>query len=258
MNKKEINILKKCSKNVLQFSHFVKILTNHGLDNFKPYSFQKKLLKKFADGLKPESMGRRNHVVIAPRQSGKTTIIAIYALWYMIFNPDKVVAITSYKLDAAKEILHRIREMYCNLPEFIKPVATINNSEILKFENHSYLIAASCSWRSVKGKAVDLLILDEAAFIKKSDFDDFLMSVFPTQSCRPNAQMILISTPHGIDHKFYEIWKHAIDGVNSFVPSKIRWNCVPHRNKEWKERMIRDYGQAFFSQEYDVEFMGSR
>ena len=38
MNKKEINILKKCSKNVLQFSHYAKILTDHGLDNFKPYN----------------------------------------------------------------------------------------------------------------------------------------------------------------------------------------------------------------------------
>ena len=258
MNKKEINILKKCSKNVLQFSHYAKILTEHGLDNFKPYSFQKKLLKKFSDGLKPESIGRRNHIVIAPRQCGKTTIIAIYALWYIIFNPDKVVAITSHKLDAAKEILHRIREMYCNLPEFIKPVATINNNEILKFENHSYLIATSCSWRSVKERTVDLLIIDEAAFMRKSDFDDFLMTVFPTQACRPNAQMILISTPHGIDHGFYEIWKRSIKKQNSFIPSKIRWDCTPGRDDEWKERMIRYYGQAFFEQEYAVEFIGSK
>lgn len=256
MNKKEINILKKCSKNVLQFSRFVKILTDHGLDDFRPYSFQKKLLKKFSDELKPESDGRRNHIVIAPRQCGKTTIIAIYALWYMIFNPDKSVAIMGYKLDATKEILYKIREIYCNLPEFIKPAATINNNKILKFENNSYIIAASCSWRSVKGRAVDLLILDEAAFMKKTDFDNFLMSVFPTQASRPNAQMILISTPNSIHHGFYEIWKKAINGKNSFVPSKIRWNCVPYRNEEWKEQMIRDYGAAFFEREYAVEFTG--
>ena len=256
MNKKEINILKKCSKNVLQFSRFVKILTNHGLDNFEPYSFQKKLLKKFSDGLKPESVGRRNHIVIAPRQCGKSTIIAIYALWYMIFNPDKSVAIMSHKLDATKEILYKIREIYCNLPEFIKPAATINNSKILKFENNSYIIAAACSSNAIKGRAVDLLIADEAAFIRKPDFDDLLKSVFPTQVSRRNAQMILISTPHGIDHGFYEIWKHAINSENSFVPSKIRWNCVPYRNEEWKEQMIRDYGAAFFEREYAVEFTG--
>ena len=258
MNKKEINILKKCSKNVLQFSRFVKILTNHGLDDFSPYSFQKKLLKKFSDGLKPESVGRRNHIVIAPRQCGKSTIIAIYALWYMIFNPDKSVAIMSHKLDATKEILYKIREIYCNLPEFIKPAATINNNKILKFENNSYIIAAACSSNAIKGRAVDLLIADEAAFIRKTDFDDLLKSVFPTQVSRRNAQMILISTPHGIDHGFYEIWKHAINGENSFVPSKIRWDCIPYRNEEWKERMIRYYGQAFFEQEYAVEFIGSK
>ena len=258
MNIKEINILKKCSKNVLQFSRFVKILTNHGLDDFRPYSFQKKLLDKFSDGLKPKSIERRNHIVIAPRQCGKTTIIAIYALWYMIFNPDKSVAIMGYKLDATKEILYKIREIYCNLPEFIKPVATINNNKILKFENNSYIIAVACSSNAIKGRAIDLLILDEAAFIRKPVFDSFLMSVFPTQASRRNAQMILISTSHGIDHGFYEIWKKAINGKNSFVPSKIRWNCVPYRNEEWKEQMIRDYGQAFFEQEYAVEFIGSK
>ena len=258
MNIKEINILKKCAKNVLQFSRFVKILTNHGLDDFRPYSFQKKLLDKFSDGLKPKSIGRRNHIVIAPRQCGKTTIIAIYALWYMIFNPDKSVAIMGYKLDATKEILYKIREIYCNLPEFIKPAATINNNKILKFENNSYIIAVACSSNAIKGRAIDLLILDEAAFIRKPVFDSFLMSVFPTQASRRNAQMILISTPHGIDHGFYEIWKKAINGKNSFVPSKISWNCVPYRNEEWKEQMIRDYGQAFFEQEYAVEFIGSK
>ena len=175
MNIKEINILKKCSKNVLQFSRFVKILTNHGLDDFRPYSFQKKLLDKFSDGLKPKSIGRRNHIVIAPRQCGKTTIIAIYALWYMIFNPDKSVAIMSYKLDAAKEILYKIREIYCNLPEFIKPTATINNNKILKFENNSYIIAVACSGKAIKGRSIDLLIADEAAFIRKPDFDSFLI-----------------------------------------------------------------------------------
>ena len=258
MNIKEINILKKCAKNVLQFSRFVKILTNHGLDDFRPYSFQKKLLDKFSDGLKPESAGRRNHIVIAPRQCGKTTIIAIYALWYMIFNPDKSVAIMSYKLDATKEILYKIREIYCNLPEFIKPTATINNNKILKFENNSYIIAVACSGKAIKGRSIDLLIADEAAFIRKPDFDSFLMSVFPTQAGRRDAQTILISTPHGIYHGFYEIWKKAINGENSFVPSKIRWNCVPYRNEEWKEQMIRDYGQAFFEREYAVEFIGSK
>lgn len=256
MNIKEINILKKCSKNVLQFSRFVKILTDHGLDDFRPYSFQKKLLDKFSDGLKSKSIRRRNHIVIAPRQCGKTTIIAIYALWYMIFNPDKSVAIMSYKLDAAKEILYKIREIYCNLPEFIKPAVTINNNKILKFENNSYIIAVAYSSNAIKGRSIDLLIADEAAFIRKSDFDNFLMSVFPTQAVNRNAQMILISTPHGIDHGFYEIWKKAINGKNSFVPSKIRWNCVPYRNEEWKEQMIRNYGAAFFEREYAVEFIG--
>lgn len=257
MNKKEINILKKCSKNVLQFSHFVKILTDHGLDNFKPYLFQKKLLKKFSDSLKPENTGRRNHIVIAPRQSGKTTIIAVYILWYMIFNPDKCIGLISYKLDAAKEILRTIREIYANLPDFIKPVATRNNTEMLKFENHTYVMVAPPRRNSVCGRSIDLLVVDEAAYIKKRDFDDFMLSVFPTQCGRRDAQMILISTPHG-DNQFYEIYKHAVSGISSFIATRLRYNCVPGRDEEFKEKAIRDNGRSFFEQEYNAAFVISK
>ena len=258
MNKKEINIFKKCSKNIIPFTRFMKILTEHGLDTFEPYHFQKKLLKKFVDGLKLESAGRRNQIVIGPRQCGKTTIVAVYVLWYMIFNPDKCIAIMSHKLDAAKEILLRIREMYCNLPEFIRPFATTNCNERLQFENHTYVFASAASSSSIRGKSIDLLIMDEAAFMRKSDFDNFLMSVFPVQASRPDAQMIMISTPHDVDHGFYDIWTRAKEERNSFVPTKLRWDCVPHRDEEWKERIIRDCGQAFFEQEYACKFLGSK
>ena len=257
MNIKEINILKKCSKNILQFSRYTKILTDHGFDTFKPYSFQKKLLKKFSDGLKPESAGRRNQIVLAPRQCGKTTIIAIYILWYMIFNTDKNIALVTSKVDMGIEILARIKEMYAMLPDFIKPTVIKNTKEIFKFENRTAVLVISSHSNSIHGRSIDLMVIDEAAHITKSAFEDFIRSVFPTQASRPDAQMIMISTPHGVDHQFYNIWTRALEERNSFIPTKIKWNCAPGRDNEWKERIIRNYGQAFFEQEYACEFIGS-
>jgi hypothetical protein len=103
-----------------------------------------------------------------------------------------------------------------------------------------------------------LLIFDEVAFTNDRDFDDFLWSVFPTQASRPNAQMIMCSTPHGTEHGFYTIWKKSLAGQNSFVPTKLKWNCVPYRTAEWKKKKMLEYGEAFFKQELDAEFITSK
>lgn len=257
MNKKQINLVKTSAKNIIQFSHFIKILTDHGLDKFKPYKYQRDLLRKFVETGKLEYTGKRNHIIIGPRQCGKTTAIAIYILWYMIFNTDKNIALVTSKVDMGVEILARIKEMYAMLPDFIRPTVIKNTKEIFKFENRTAVLVISSHSNSIHGRSIDLMVIDEAAYITKSVFEDFIRSVFPTQASRPNAQMILISTPHGIDHGFYEIWTRALEGRNSFIPTKIKWNCAPGRDNEWKERIIRNYGQAFFDQEYACEFIGS-
>lgn len=257
MNKKQINLVKTSAKNIIQFSHFIKILTDHGFDKFKPYKHQRDLLRKFVETGKLEYTGKRNHIIIGPRQCGKTTIIAIYILWYMIFNPDRCVALVTNKLAMGAEILARIKEMHAMLPDFIRPTVIKNTKEYFKFENRTAVIVISSHSNSIHGRSIDLMVIDEAAFITKSTFEDFIRSVFPTQAGCPHSQMIMISTPHGIDHGFYEIWTRALEERNSFIPSKIRWDCTPGRDDEWKERMIRNYGQAFFKQEYACEFIGS-
>ena len=55
MTIKETNILKTCSKNITQFTKYIKILGPKGIMEFKPYQWQIKLLRKFAQGLKNEN-----------------------------------------------------------------------------------------------------------------------------------------------------------------------------------------------------------
>lgn len=220
MNKKEINILKKCSKNINQFVKYVKILGPKGFAEFRPYQFQIKLLRKFVHSWENRRTEKHNHIVVGPRQSGKTTTLAIYALWYILFNNDKSVGLLSYKQSISEEILLRIKEIYNNLPDFLKQDVVRNTKEQFKLANGSYIFTAATRARCVHGKAVDLILFDEAAFTRDSDFEEFILSVFPTQAARVNSQMIMISTPHG-DNQFYEIYKHAVSGVSSSSPETI-------------------------------------
>ena len=252
--KSEINRLLKCAKNINYFCKYVQIDTAKGRTKFKPYSFQKKLLKKFMDTYNAPAGERHNNIVVGPRQIGKTTLLAIYVIWFALFKPNKYIGIMSYKHDMAKEILYKIKDIYNTLPEFMKIAPRENNSSCLRFVNGSMIMTSAFKANSIRGRALDLLIFDEGAFTNPADFDDFLKSVFPTQSCRPNSQMIMISSPGGTGHGFYGLWKKAVENKNSFVPSKLRWNCIPYRNGEWSERMIKEYGIEFFRQEFETEF----
>lgn len=257
MTNKEINIVKACSKNINQFVKYVKIFGPKGFAEFRPYQFQVKLLRKFVHSWENRRTEKHNHIVVGPRQAGKTTALAVYALWYLLFNSDKSVGLLSYKHSISEEILLRIKEIYNNLPDFLKQDVVRNTKDYFRLANGSYIFTASMCARSVRGKTVDLLLFDEAAFTRDSDFEEFILSVFPTQAARPDSQMIMISTPHG-NNQFYEIYKRAVSGNSSFIATRLRYNCVPGRDEEFKEKMIRYNGRAFFEQEYNASFIISK
>ena len=253
MNIKQKNTFQTCSKNINQFIKYVQILTSEGYTKYRPYKFQKDLLNKFSDTMESNDT-KRNHIVIAPRQCGKTTLAAIYVLWYALFNNDKCIGITANKLAQAKEILIRVKEIYEHLPDYLKVKLVKNTKDYIRFENGTYIFASAMNYSCVCGKALDLLIFDEMAFCEPATLDQFMKCIFPTQASRAKGQMILISTPNG-DNAFYEIYSKALEGKSSFIASKIQYNDIPGRNETWKKKIIRDYGIRFFEQEYNSSFI---
>ena len=85
--------------------NYIKIVSlDEGLVQFEPYSFQKKIL---------ESVHNDRFVICKmPRQSGKSTTVISYLLHYVLFNPDKNVAILANKLTTARELLGRLKLAY--------------------------------------------------------------------------------------------------------------------------------------------------
>ena len=105
----------KCSKNPVYFiENYMKIVNvDKGLIPLKMYKFQKKMVKTF----------HKNRFSIAklPRQSGKTTMVISYFLWYILFNQDINIAILANKGSLARDILGRLQLAYENLPIFLHP-----------------------------------------------------------------------------------------------------------------------------------------
>lgn len=242
----------KCSNDPIYFTeHYMKIINiNEGLVNFKLYDYQKDMIKAYKD--------HRYNIVTTARQAGKSTVTCAFILWYVLFHESKTVALLANKGDTAREILGKIQLAYEHLPKWLQQGAVEWQKGSFELENNSRVIAAATSSDNIRGYSINLLFIDEAAFIE--NWDIFFTSVFPTISTGRDSKVILVSTPNGLNH-FYKTWINSDynEDKNGYHGIRVSWRDVPGRDESWKEKTIAgmNFDVEKFEQEYECEFIGS-
>jgi hypothetical protein len=249
-SEEQISEYLKCSADPLYFTEtYMKIISiDDGLINFKLYDYQKDMIKSMHDN--------RNTVIATARQAGKSTTTCAYILWYIIFQAEKTIALLANKGDTAREILGRIQLAYQHLPKWLQQGVKEWNKGSFVLENDSRVIAAATSSDAIRGYSINLVFIDEAAFI--DNWDEFFTAVYPTISSGKESKIILVSTPNGLNH-FYKIWQNANEDRNGYNALKVMWNAVPGRDENWRQNTLQamNFDVEKFEQEYCVEFMGS-
>jgi len=240
---------KKCMLDPVYFAEkYVKVISlDSGLVDFKLYPYQREMFKHFNEN--------RFNVVLACRQSGKSISACAYLLWFALFNPEKTVAILANKGATAREMLSRITLMLENIPFFLQPGAKALNKGSIEFGNNSRILAAATSGSSIRGLSVNLLYLDEFAFVERAA--EFYTSTYPVVSAGKDTKIIITSTANGIGNMFYKIWEGAVQEVNEFKSFRVDWWDVPGRDEEWKKQTIGNTSQLQFDQEFGNTFFGT-
>ena len=240
----------KCKDNPVYFTekHIKIVNVDDGLVSFDMYKYQKKLLKRFHKN--------RFNICKMPRQTGKSTTVVSYLLHYAIFNDNVNIGILANKAATARDLLGRLQMAYENLPRWMQQGIVAWNKGSLELENGSKIIAASTSASAVRGMSFNIIFLDEFAFVQNHLADDFFASVYPTISSGKSTKVIIVSTPHGMNH-FYRMWHDAERGQNEYVATEVHWSEVPGRDKKWKEQTIRNTSKQQFAIEFECEFLGS-
>jgi len=240
----------KCQNDPVYFTeNYMKIISvNEGLVNFNMYPYQKDMVRSFKDN--------RFSIVTTARQAGKSTTTCAFILWYIIFHADKTVALLANKGDTAREILSRVQLAYQHLPKWLQQGVVEWNKGSFVLENNSRVLAAATSASAIRGYSINLLFIDEAAFIE--NWDEFFTSVYPTISSGSESKIILVSTPNGLNH-FYATWINAQEGRNGYNPILVHWQAVPGRDEQWKKDTLAgmNFDLEKFDQEYNCEFLGS-
>jgi len=240
----------KCKKNPVYFAKkYVQIVNlDEGLVPFAPYKFQEKLIKRFHK--------ERFNICKMPRQTGKSTTVVAYLLHYAVFNDSVNIGILANKAATARELLGRLQTAYENLPRWMQQGIVAWNKGSLELENGSKILAASTSASAVRGMSFNILFLDEFAFVPNHIAESFFASVYPTITSGKSTKVIIVSTPHGMNH-FYRLWHDAEKGKNEYVPTDVHWSEVPGRNAKWKKSTIANTSEQQFKIEFECEFLGS-
>jgi len=227
----------------------VKIVTlDAGLMPFEPYDFQEGLITNFHEN--------RFNICKMPRQTGKSTTVISYLLHYLLFNDSVNIGILANKAATARELLGRLQTAYENVPKWMQQGVLSWNRGSLELENGSKILAASTSASAVRGMSFNILFLDEFAFVPNHIADSFFASVYPTITSGKSTKVIIVSTPHGMNH-FYRMWHDAEKGKNEYVPTDVHWSEVPGRDDKWREQTIANTSESQFKVEFECEFLGS-
>ena len=248
--KKQVQEWIKCKKDPIYFAtHYIKIISlDEGLVPFDMYDFQKRILQDFHEN--------RFNIAKLPRQTGKSTTVVAYLLYYAIFFDSVNIGILANKASTARELLGRLQLAYENLPKWMQHGILVWNKGNVELENGSKILAASTSASAVRGMSFNILFLDEFAFVPNHVAEQFFASVYPTITSGKSTKVIIISTPNGMNH-FYKMWEDARNDKNGYITNEVHWSQVPGRDKKWKEETIKNTSKRQFAQEFECDFLGS-
>ena len=211
------------------------LFARHVLE-FSPYGYQEKIL---CDNSKRicACMGR---------QSGKSLTIAAKAIHFATANPATNTLIVSATLRQSTLMFEKIVQFIDN--SVLRKSVAYRSKTRIKLSNGSWIIAlpSGNTGATLRGFKADLIILDEAAFIR----EEIIASVSLPMLATTDGYCWMLSTPWDKNHIFYRAftgpgWSvyHHPSSVNPMISSRFL--------QEQKELV----GEERFAREYLAEFV---
>ena len=256
----EYNEFVKCSEDIVYFvEKYCRFMTDAGRTTVPLRKFQKAILRELAEEQYIKSiddMGpvERNYILMASRQTGKTTTIAAYFAWYLCFHNDRNLAILANRQNTAMEIVSKVMDVFKGLPFFLKPGITSFNQSGMRLDNGCQLMSQATTTTAQIGFTIHVLYADEFAHISPNIVGPFWRSVYPTLASSEISQCIITSTPAGQGNLFYEIWDKAVRGENTFKFKRVDWFEVPGHDEAWADKMRANFSDDYFDQEFGLQF----
>ena len=204
---------------------------------FPPYNYQTEFLK----------MRDKRIAMRWGRQSGKSLVVAIRALWQAFTIPNQVILILAPTLRQSN-IIFRYVKFYAENKNLINEHITRNTTTEMWFDNASQIYCLPSGHQSgdnIRGYAAKLIIIDEAAYVE----EDAFLAIEPSLAATDGG-LILISTPRGRIGFYCE----AFAPDSEYKTMHIKSEDCPGINKKFLEKRRNQLTENEYLQEYEAEF----
>ncbi len=210
--------------------------------NFHPTKYQAELLRD----------NSKRIVVRWSRQAGKTTTIALRAIWYALSHGKTLTLVVAPSLRQSMILSDRIQDFLSSLPlKWRSLFIERQQRTTIRLRNQSRIIALPNSPQLLRGYTANQVICDEAAFFRE-DALVFYNVLYPMLATTDGV-LIVSSTPWSKDSVFYrmsmaeEFSKHTITCQDVVNAGLIKQSFI--------EEMRAQLPDERFQREFNAEFV---
>mgnify|MGYP002381763222 CR=1 FL=1 len=204
---------------------------------------------RFEPDEKQADMLRGEHyrlILNCTRQWGKSTVTAAKAVHRAWTRPGSLTLVSSPSERQSREFLRKARSFVEAMR--LKPRGDGDNKISLQFPNGSRIVGLPGKHARVRGfSAVSLLIIDEAAWVSKEQYEELQPMLATT-----DGDVWMLSTPWGKQGFFWEEWTR---GGDEWFRVSVKATECPRILPRFLESQRRKMGAATFRREYLCEFM---
>ena len=265
--KRLIDLLE-CKVDIVHFlKNYIVIEEPGGVVPFNPYPKQIELAKAIIE----------DHyvVVLKSRQIGISTLVQAVCVYLLTFYRNVTIGVISRDGPEATDFVRKTRIMYEHLPLRLRFNYIKKTEQSFELSNNSRIIASTVNLSNpssvFRGKTITLLIIDEAAYIRKIEEAFRGMSAATLRAHEVAKQkgipygIVVLSTPDkttGTGEWFYRLWTESCAGLSGFKPIKIHYSEAPFTTDEWlrKQKQIllsAGGGQDAIDRELELKFTSS-
>jgi hypothetical protein len=212
--------------------------------------------------------------VLKSRQTGLSTIAQMFCAHLCTFYKNVVIGVVSKSGSESTDFCRKTMSLIRNLPDWMRPAFKKDTEQTFILRNGCQFYAGQVNDSNpeslFRGKALTVLIIDEAAFISKIDeaYTSCAPTLFKSQTLARSLGIpfatLIISTPNktvGKGKWYYSTWTSSVNGTSIFKPFKLHWKMIKELADDptWYKTQCDLLGNVKWKidQELDMQFVAS-
>lgn len=176
------------------------------------------------------------------RRWGKSFTLVLYCIEQAIKSKQRIRYGAAFKSDLEEFIIPAFETILEDCPSFLRP-EYMASKHVWRFRNGSTikLVGLDKSPNGLRGNAINIIVLDEGAFVKSLKYQ-YTTVIIPATAKQKNIKILIFSTPpESPEHYFMELVRKAQLQPNGFYMT-MTIDDISDLNDDEKKRLLDEVG----------------